>query len=158
MTITNCPFDCRPLTWAKGQAWREKRREWKVVVNLCKEEKEKEKKDKFIEIQIKVCSQPLQRKETKKRDKTIAVNLNQKEKKDKFIETQFCNAHLGSILEKSKSLSPKHAPNTWVGLPWSLWGGFEPSATFLQSRPTQPPGDVALMGRQLWQQQNLEKR
>ena len=158
MTITNWSFDFRPLTWAKGQAWREKRREWKVVVNLCKEEKEKEKKDKFIEIQIKVCSQPLQRKETKKRDKTIAVNLNQKEKKDKFIETQFCNAHLSSILEKSKSLSPKHAPNTWVGLPWSLWGGFEPSATFLQSRPTQPPGDVALMGRQLWQQQNLEKR
>ena len=62
MTITNWSFDFRPLTWAKGQAWREERREGKVVLNLCKEEKEKEKKDKLIEIQIKVCSQPLQRK------------------------------------------------------------------------------------------------
>ena len=70
-----------------------------MVVNLCKEEKKKEKKDKFIEIQIVGCCQPLQRKE-KKRDKVIVVNLNQKEKKDKFIETQFCNAHLGCVTGK----------------------------------------------------------
>ena len=61
--------------------------------------KRKRKKDKFIEIPIVGCCQPLQRKENK-RDKIIAVNLNQKEKKDKFIETQFCNAHLGCVTRK----------------------------------------------------------
>ena len=100
MTISNCPFDFRPLTWAKGQAWREKRREWTVVVNLCKEEKEKEKKTNLLRFRLLVVVNLCKEKKKKKRDKIISVNLIQKETKGKFIETQFYNAHLGCATGK----------------------------------------------------------